>query len=82
MPHCDIDTNMSQKGVNVNNKRKTIEQDDAEIAFLLQMEREEFEALERRYTEEDLVRSWWFGYESRKHEEEEEEVETGGLWTR
>ena len=57
MPHCDIDTNMSQKGVNVNNKRKTIEQDDAEIAFLLQMEREEFEALERRYTEEDLVRS-------------------------
>jgi hypothetical protein len=49
----------------------------AEQAFLIQrklekLKREELEALEKRYTLDDLNFSWQMGYESRKNEELEE----------
>jgi hypothetical protein len=62
-----------------NRKKQKYSAVELEIQKLAQLEAKQFEALERRFTEDDLAFAWGCGYESRKREER---GETGEFWTR
>jgi hypothetical protein len=68
--NASIPGRMKQEKMNVKNQKES--DLEFEVQRLRELEAQEREFLERRYTEEDLIIAWWHGYDARMKDEQRE----------